>query len=338
MILAAADVVGKLDVSNWYGKPSDLVNEYYPVGGQKGDRPTLANVRLCFASVILKAREVGITLPILDAGTWSKAVSSALAMQAAAVEDGEANGYDAATSLVWEAFEAEHDYKCKGQLDSEDAAASTALITVQGTGIYHVARGENNIGGRHLQGICGARDSQMVGAAPGAPTCPECLKFVGLKIKIGTHGWRQIGGDLNPGAHGGTIAKCDGSSIEIREIQPIRDSVGDSEAVAVGHPFWTKEGYFDLSDLNVGARDVASALSYVGLDADGLADIPTPELRGMAIAEALLSYGRGDEGTAGWAADVITEPVLWSGSTNARGWRFLASEDVEFRQMVREAR
>lgn len=158
-----------------------------------------------------------------------------------------------------------------------------------------------------------------------------------IDVKIGSHGWRQIGGDMDPGAHGGTIAKCDGSTIELLKIQPVRSHVGDGEAIDVGYPFWTREASFDLSDLGTWSEDVRSALDYVGLDADGLEAIELPELRAMAIAEALLDYGRSDEGASGWARDVISEPVKWWGSVRARGWRFLQSEDVDFRQMVRDA-
>jgi hypothetical protein len=155
-----------------------------------------------------------------------------------------------------------------------------------------------------------------------------------MDIRIGKHGWVQVGGDMNPGTYGGTIARADGRSIEIRQIQPVREYVGDREAVEVGFPFWTKDGYFDLDDLT---RDVASARDYAGLTDEILSELK-PESRAMAIAEALLSYGRGDEGPGGWAKDVVPGKVKWWGSKNPTGWHYLEDEDREFRQLLRENR
>ena len=152
------------------------------------------------------------------------------------------------------------------------------------------------------------------------------------------HGWIQIGGDMDPSKYGGTIAKSDGTSIELIKIQPVREYVGDREAVDVGHPFWTREGYFDLDDLQLDARDVKSARSSSGLNDDILREA-SPERRALIIAEALLDYGRGDEGSGGWAKDVIPagERVRWWASKKQpQGWRFLEDEDVEFRRLLRE--
>lgn len=156
-----------------------------------------------------------------------------------------------------------------------------------------------------------------------------------MDLKIAKHGWVQVGGDMNPGTSGGTIAKADGRAIELLQIQPVREYVGDAEAVEVGFPFWTKEGYFDLDDLSLSNKDVQSALKTVGLDEDALLEMK-PETRAMAIAEALLDYGRGDEGPSGWARDIIHERVKWWGSKRPAGWRYLADEDAEFRQLLRE--
>jgi len=157
-----------------------------------------------------------------------------------------------------------------------------------------------------------------------------------IRIKIGNHGWKQIGGDINPGAHGGTIARADGSLIEIREIQPTRAHVGDGEAAEIGFPFWTRDGNYTIDDLNFTTKEVKSAMSYVGLSLDDLEDL-TPEVRATAIAEALHAYGSGvDEGPAGWAEDVVPGKVLWWGSKNPTGWRYLKDEDRDFRVMLRE--
>ena len=119
-----------------------------------------------------------------------------------------------------------------------------------------------------------------------------------MDIRIGKHGWMQVGGDMNPGTYGGIIARADGRAIEIKEIQPVREHVGDKEAAEIGFPFWSREGYFDLNDLNPKKEDVQSALKTVGLTEDTLLEYK-PETRAMAIAEALLMYGRGDEGPEG---------------------------------------
>ena len=154
------------------------------------------------------------------------------------------------------------------------------------------------------------------------------------ELRIPTHGWVQIGGDMDPGTYGGTIATANGQTIEIRKIQPVREYVGDSEALEVGFPFWTKDGYFDLADLRLDREDVQSAREYVGLTDEIMEDIK-PETRAMAIAEALLDYGHGDEGPSGWAKDVCPDRVRWN-SGKVQGWRYLADEDVEFRRLLRE--
>ena len=157
-----------------------------------------------------------------------------------------------------------------------------------------------------------------------------------MDIKIATHGWMQVGGDLDPGTYGGTIATADGRAIEMIKIQPVREYIGDREAVDVGHPFWTKEAYFDIADLSLDSKDVQSARDYSGLTDEILLSLQ-PEGRATAIAEALLDYGRGDEGEAGWAKDIIGDRrVKWWGSKRPAGWRYLAGEDVEFRRMLKD--
>jgi len=100
---------------------------------------------------------------------------------------------------------------------------------------------------------------------------------------------------MDPGTYGGTIATADGRAIEMIKIQPVREYIGDREAVDVGHPFWTKEAYFDIADLSLDSKDVQSARDYSGLTDEILLSLQ-PEGRATAIAEALLDYGRGDEG------------------------------------------
>jgi hypothetical protein len=86
----------------------------------------------------------------------------------------------------------------------------------------------------------------------------------GLEIAIPHMGWEQISGDMSPETYGGIIATADGRSIELIEIQPVREHVGDDEARDVGFPFWTKEAYFDAADLDLSNKDVQSALESIG--------------------------------------------------------------------------
>jgi hypothetical protein len=142
--------------------------------------------------------------------------------------------------------------------------------------------------------------------------------------------WEQIGGDMDPGAHGGIIATGDGSSIELIEIQPVRTHVGDKEAAEVGFPFWTREAYFDLDDLDPSHEDVKSALDSIGMDLETLEADFTPTQRAMVIAEALLGWGRGDEGPTGWSGDIgIPDKVKWWGGKTA-GSEYLEDEDDLF--------
>lgn len=155
-----------------------------------------------------------------------------------------------------------------------------------------------------------------------------------LEVTIPTMSWEQIGGDMDPGAHGGTIATGDGRSIELIEIQPVRSHVGDKEAAEVGFPFWTKEAYFDLDDLDPNHEDVKSALDSIGMDLETLEADFTPTQRAVVIAEALLGYGSGDEGPAGWSGDIgIPDKVKWS-SGKIAGSEYIADEDESFRDEV----
>lgn len=144
--------------------------------------------------------------------------------------------------------------------------------------------------------------------------------------------WEQIGGDMDPGAHGGTIARTHGNAIELLKIQPVRSYVGDREAARVGHPFWTREAYFVLRDLDPSDKHVRSALDMIGMSLDTLEEEFTPTERALVIAEALLDYGRADEGPAGWSDDILSEKVKWWGGVG--GPEYLADEDEAFRRDV----
>src|SRR5580692_1871754 len=154
-----------------------------------------------------------------------------------------------------------------------------------------------------------------------------------IEIVIPAMGWKQIGGDMDPGAYGGTIATADGDHIELIHIQPVREYVGDEEAADVGFPFWTKTAYFDLSDLDPSRDEVRSALDTVSLDRDALEEMD-PTHSAIAIAQALLDYGRGGEGPSGWSADIgIPDKVEWWDG-KIEGSEHLADEDEAFRDDV----
>jgi hypothetical protein len=157
---------------------------------------------------------------------------------------------------------------------------------------------------------------------------------IDVEVTIPEMGWEQIGGDMDPGAHGGTIATADGHAIELIKIQPVRDYVGDKEAADVGFPFWTRVAYFDADDLDPRGSDVKGALDSIGMDLETLEEDFTPTQRAVVIAEALLDYGRADEGPAGWSDDIgIPTHVKWWGGEVA-GAEYLADEDEAFRDEV----
>jgi len=153
-------------------------------------------------------------------------------------------------------------------------------------------------------------------------------------VIIPTFGWKQIGGDVSADKYGGTIARADGSSIELLKIQPVREYVGEGEARDVGYPFWTREASFDAADLDPNKKEVQSAMRSVGISKSDLADM-TPEVRAVALAEAMLDYGHAEEGPAGWSKDLPNYDVEWSyGGKRQKMREYLAEEDDEFRREV----
>ncbi len=121
-----------------------------------------------------------------------------------------------------------------------------------------------------------------------------------LEIPMVEFDWEQIDGDVNLGAHGGIIARCDGQVIDLVEIQPVREYVGDGEAAEVGFPFWTKEATYDADDLSPTNKNVKAAIESSELDLDDV----EPRHLASAIAVACMRYGHGsEEGDGGWAGD-----------------------------------
>lgn len=147
--------------------------------------------------------------------------------------------------------------------------------------------------------------------------------------------WKQIGGDSDPAKYGGTIAKSDGDAIELLKIQPVREYVGDAEAADVGFPFWTREAYYTLEDLDPENEDVKDALRSIGMDLETLEADFDPAQRALVIAEALLDYGVADEGPAGWSSDIYgdSEVKWWRGGVETLADR-LHEEDEDFRREV----
>jgi len=153
-----------------------------------------------------------------------------------------------------------------------------------------------------------------------------------LEVTIPTFDWRQISGDGDPGGHGAIIARADGKSIELVEIQPVREYVGDKEAADVGFPFWTREAYYDADDLSPSKKGVREAIESSDLDVDEV----KPEHLAEAIAEALMRYGTGvEEADSGWATDIVQYPVMWWDSKTPQTFEeFCGDEDGEFRREV----
>lgn len=152
------------------------------------------------------------------------------------------------------------------------------------------------------------------------------------QVEIPVMDWEQIDGDMDPGAHGGTIARGDGYGLDLLKIQPVREYVRDREAAEVGYPFWTREASFTADDLDPSKKEVRSAMESVGLDDEALKGME-PTVRALALASAMLDYGYADEGPHGWSADIIHQPVKWWNG-KVEGAEYLADEDEEFRNTV----
>jgi len=121
-----------------------------------------------------------------------------------------------------------------------------------------------------------------------------------LEIPMPDFDWEQIDGDMNLASHGGIIARCQGGQIDLVEIQPVREYVGDGEAKDVGFPFWTKEASYDADDLSPSNKEVKSALESSDIDLDEV----EPEMLARVIAVACMRYGHGsEESDGGWASD-----------------------------------
>lgn len=146
--------------------------------------------------------------------------------------------------------------------------------------------------------------------------------------------WYQVGGDVNPAGHGGTLAREDDlGRIEVWEIQVVTDYIGWHEAKEVGYPFWCKEACYDMADF----RDfLADEFACRSMDIDR-----EPALRDLSkranrfyLATEMLCYGfRCDERAGGFSGDVLPKArVSWWSKGGIKGFRAV---DVEFRAMMR---
>jgi len=175
---------------------------------------------------------------------------------------------------------------------------------------------------------------------PGFPDIPDKLD---VQIPDDPQ-WKQIGGDVDLSGHGGTLARTDTSSlgrqIELLEIQPVREYVGESEAAEVGFPFWTREVSYTLEDLDLKNEEVRSAMASSGFDEGDqkywFEEEATPEQRAIVIAEALMRYGTNvEEGPAGWSKDMPNIEIIPSYGNKIVNLRdYLSDEDDEFRDNV----
>jgi hypothetical protein len=162
-------------------------------------------------------------------------------------------------------------------------------------------------------------------------------------IKFKKDQWYQIGGDQDPGKYGGIIARYDGRGVDILEICPMIDAVGEEEALEFGSPFAGRDAHYDEDDLlsTTGhfAESLAEAKQSQGLEDDALPEDKIARL--FALSEAMLRhwgahFGNSEE-RAGYAKDVLGNlKVHWWGSRGKKGYTYLSDEDREFKRLLRE--
>jgi hypothetical protein len=146
--------------------------------------------------------------------------------------------------------------------------------------------------------------------------------------------WVQVDGDVSIDTHGGILARYNGTSIELHEILPVVEYVGEREAVSGEDPFpfWTRESYWDASDLET--DKIEPALRACGTDPE-----LWPELCALEKVLAMHRYGhRVDEGECGWARDVFpAKAYYWcrQGKRPVSG-AYFDGADREFRRLMRE--
>jgi len=143
---------------------------------------------------------------------------------------------------------------------------------------------------------------------------------------------------MSPATYGGVFAKLyQKDTIELFEMQPVRDAIGDKEADEVGFPFWKKEGSFGTDDLAEYDPAYESILSYVGLDEDGKDPQDVwKDLDPIQKAVLLLQNGYDDDyGTGGgYARDILpTDEILGMNDQDVRT-DFLEADDSFDREIL----
>lgn len=100
----------------------------------------------------------------------------------------------------------------------------------------------------------------------------------------------QCAGDMNPAGYGGTfyrVTDC-GTAIELIEIQPVIEYIGEREARELDGAFWVKTTYVDGDDFNRLIGDPGFR-SYCGLNS---VNVPLDSAPGVAsICAADSGYG-----------------------------------------------
>jgi hypothetical protein len=110
-------------------------------------------------------------------------------------------------------------------------------------------------------------------------------------------------GDTDGARYGGKLARFDGHAVEVIEIRPVREHVGDAEARDVGFPFWTVESYHDTADLgDPDGVDNKSARGYCGIETRDLPESRIGRMIVLAFARHAYGIGRGESG-GGWPGE-----------------------------------
>jgi hypothetical protein len=135
--------------------------------------------------------------------------------------------------------------------------------------------------------------------------------------------WRQVSGDMDPGAHGCVLARTtdNGLTIDLLEVQPVREYVGDGEASEVGFPFWSREATYWVEDLKTDPRFEPDRENLIEL-----------------ACAAMLCGVDVEESTAGWARDVFPAKAYYWCNRRPVSGAFFSSEDAEFRRLLKESR
>lgn len=148
--------------------------------------------------------------------------------------------------------------------------------------------------------------------------------------------WYQVSGDLNPAKYGATIARESDGCIDVLRIDSTIECVGESEAVSVGVPFWTKEVSYDRADLEKALTDKGFLES---MDVDPEDYNLNRRFDRLSLASEMESYGlHGGDSSSGWGADVCPRSVVWWCGRGGPGVGGYHDEDREYRQLVRDAK